>query len=100
MKLGQKPSKIWHETKELKNGFSKLTSQVDRLILLESFWLSVTAGKAKFWVLYGANIKTGTIFVKVNVMAARHELLLKEAQLITELNKNFDKPWIKKISIV
>ncbi len=100
MKLGQKPSKIWHETKELKSGFSKLTSQIDRLILLESFWSSVAAGKAKFWVLYGVNVKTGTIFVKVNVMAARHELILKEAQLITELNKNFDKPWINKISIV
>ena len=100
MKLGQKPSKIWHETKELKNSFSKLTSQIDKLILLESLWTAAAAGKAKFWVLDGANIKTGTVFVKVKVMAARHELILKEAQLITELNKNFDKPWIKKISIV
>lgn len=98
MKFGQKPGKIWHESKELKNSFSRMTSQIDKLILLESVWAGVTAGKAKFWELYA--VKGSTVFVKVNVMAARHELLLKEQQLITELNKRFQKPWIKKISII
>jgi len=98
MKLGQKPGKIWHETSELKNKFSRLTSQVDRLLLLESVWSRVTAGKEKFWNLYA--VKGGTVYVKVTVIAARHELMLRENNLIAELNKSFDKPWIKKISIL
>ena len=98
MKLGQKPSKIWHEPSELKNSFSRFTGQINKLILLENVWARVTASKGKFWQLYA--VKGSTIFVKVNVMAARHELLLKEKQLIEELNKSFDKPWIKKISIM
>ena len=98
MKFGQKPAKIWHETKELTNDFSKLNSQINRLLLLDNLWEKVTGSKAKFWQLYA--VKGSTIFVTVKVMAARHELLLKEKTLIKELNKSFDKPWIRKISIV
>jgi hypothetical protein len=97
MKFGQKPAPIWHESKELKNSFSKLNSQVNRLLLLDNLWEKVTGSRAKFWNLYA--VKGNTVFVKVKVMAARHELLLKEKELIKELNKNFEKPWIKKISI-
>lgn len=98
MKLGQKPGKIWHETKELSNRFSKLNSQINRLLLLDNIWERVTGTKSKFWSLYA--VKGNTIYVKVNVMAARHELLLRQKIIITELNKNFDTPWIKQISII
>lgn len=98
MKLGQKPGPIWHESKELKNTFGRFNSQINRLLLLDNIWEKVTGSKAKFWNLYA--VKGSTIYVKVTVMAARHELLLKEKTLIKELNKSFDKAWIKKISIV
>jgi hypothetical protein len=98
MKFGAKPPKIWHETNELKSAFSRLNSQVNRLILLESLWAKTAGSKTRYWQLYA--VKVGTVFVEVKVIAARHELLLKEKQLISELNKNFEKPWIKKISII
>jgi len=98
VKFGQKPPVIWHETKELRSGYSRLNSQISRLVLLDNLWQQKTGNKAKFWQLHAA--KAGIIYVKVNVPAARHELLLKEKQLIKELNANFDKPWIKTISIV
>ena len=98
MKLGQKPPVIWHETKELKNGFSRLNSQISRLVLLENLWEKSAGNKAKFWQLYA--VKAGVIYIKATVPAARHELLLKEKQLIKSLNENFDKPWIRQISIL
>ncbi|MDR0953680.1 MAG: DUF721 domain-containing protein [Elusimicrobiota bacterium] len=98
MKLGQKPGKIWHEASELQNKFSRINSQINRLILLENIWEKTLGSKAKFWVLDA--VKGGTIYVKVKVTAARHELLLKEKIIVKELNKHFDKPWIKQISIV
>ena len=98
MKLGQKPQPIWHKSAEVKGTFSRMNSQINRLLLLETLWDKTAGNKAKFWQLY--SVKGGIIYVKVNVMAARHELLIKERELIKELNKNFDKPWIKQISIV
>ena len=98
MKLGQKPRQVWHPSAEIKGSFSRMNSQINRLLLLEKLWEKLAGGKAKFWQLYA--VKSGIIYIKVDVMAARHELLIKERELIKELNKNFDKPWIKQISIV
>jgi hypothetical protein len=98
MKFGAKPPVIWHEAKELNKKFSKLNSRINKLLLLESLWEKQTGAKARFWRLDA--VKEGTIYIKVNVMAARHELKLKEKDLIKELNKSFDKPWIEKISIL
>ena len=97
MKLGQKPHPIWHKSVEVKGSFSRLNSQINRLLLLETLWDKLAGAKAKFWQLYA--VKGGIIYVKAAVPAARHELLIKESELIKELNKNFDKPWIKQISI-
>ena len=98
MKLGQKPRVIWHQPKELKNSFSRFGGQINKLLLLENLWDKAVGNKAKFWQLYA--VKGGVVYVKANIPAARHELLLKEKELIKELNKNFDKPWIKQLSIV
>ena len=65
---------------------------------METLWDKIAGSKAKFWQLYA--VKGGIIYIKASVPAARHELLIKERDLITELNKNFDKPWVKQISIV
>ena len=93
-----KKEQIWHEPKELKNPFSKLGSTLDRLIVLETVWNNDLGSRAKYWVLDA--VKEGTVYVKVNVMTARHELKLKEKEIIKEPNKNLEKPWIKRISVI
>lgn len=98
MKLGQEPPKIWHEMSDLTGKFNSLNSQVKRLLLLEKVWDNVIGSKGKFWKLDG--VQKDTIFVKVKVVAARQELLLNKEMLIRELNKHFQKAWIKEISVI
>lgn len=98
MKLGQKPPEIWHNSSELQGSYNRLKSQVDKLVLLESIWNKVVGSKAKFWQLDA--VQKNTIFVKVKVVAARQELLLNKAVIIKELNKYFQRDWIKEISII
>ena len=87
----------WHNSSELTNKFCHLNLKLNNLILLDNLWPIVLKNRAKFWEL--DSVKGGTIFVKVKSSPARHELLLKEKEIIKELNKNFNKPWIKKILI-
>jgi hypothetical protein len=98
MKLGQEPPKIWHEASELKGNYNRLNSQINRLLLLENIWDKVVGSKAKFWQIDA--VQKNTIFVKVKVVAARQELLLNKANIIKELNKYFQRAWIKEISII
>jgi hypothetical protein len=98
VKFGQKPPVIWHKAGEVKSSFYRLNAHVNRLLLLESLWENKTGGKSRFWRLYA--VKGGVIYVKTAAPAARQELMLKEKELIRELNKNFDRPWIKQISAV
>ena len=98
MKLGQKPRPVWHKSAEVKNSFSRMNGQINRLLLLETLWDKLAGSKARFWQIYA--VKGGIIYIKVDIMAARHDLLVKERELVKELNKNFDKPWIKQISII
>ena len=89
---------IWHESKEVLNSFSKLNGTLNRLIILENIWEKSLGTNAKYWDIDA--VQGGTIYVKVKVMAARHELKLKEKEIIRELNKNFDRAWIKRILII
>jgi len=98
MKLGQKPPEIWHNSSELQGSFNRLNNQVNKLILLEKVWTKVLGSKAKFWQL--DSVQKNTIFVKVKVVSARQELLLSKANIIKELNKYFQRAWIKEISII
>lgn len=97
MKLGQKAPEIWHKAGELQNNYNRLSAQVSKLVLLENVWNRVLGSKAKFWQLYA--VQKNTIFVKVKVVSARQELLLNKETIIKELNKHFQRSWIKEISI-
>ena len=44
-------------------------------------------------------VQGGTLFVQVKISVAKNELIARRQQLITELNKHFERPWIKKIEI-
>ena len=94
----QNKKETWYKSQEIKNSFWKLNNTVNRLILLEAVWIKVLGKKADYWIL--DSVKEGTVYVKVTVMAARHELKLKEKEIIKELNKNFKTPWIKQIFII
>lgn len=98
MKLGQEPPKIWHQSSEIIGKFNRLNSQVSRLLLLENIWDKVLGSKAKFWQLDA--VQKNTIYVKVKAVAARQELLLNKEKIIKELNKYYQKAWIKEISII
>ena len=87
----------WHNSSELNNKFYHLNLKLNNLILLDNLWAVVLKNRAKFWEL--DSVQGGTIFVKVKSSTARHELLLKEQEIIKELNKKFKNPWIKKILI-
>ena len=88
----------WHNSSELTKKFCRLNLKLNNLILLDNLWPIVLKNRAKFWEL--DSVKGGTVFVKVKSSPARHELLLKEKEIIKELNKKFERPWIKKISII
>ena len=87
----------WHSASEVTKQYSRLNLKLNNLILLDNIWSVVLKNKAKFWEL--DSVQGGNIFVKVKSSTARHELLLKEQEIIKELNKRFKSPWIKKILI-
>ena len=98
MKLGEKKTDTWHESNEIIVNFNRLNTQINRLLLLEKIWSKVVGSKSKYWQIDA--VKKDTIFVKVKVVTARQELLLNKANIIKELNKHFQRAWIKEISII
>ncbi len=97
MKFGEKPKKIWHSSSDLKSQFNRLNNRLNRLLILDHVWSQLVGNREKFWVLKA--VQKDTLYVRVKVSVARSELIAKREQLIKELNKHFDTPWIKKIEI-
>ena len=97
MKFGQNPRKEWHSSADLESRFNRLSSRLNRLMILDHVWTQLVGNKGKFWVLTA--VQHDTLYVQVKVSVARNELIAKKQQLITELNKHFDTPWIKRIEI-
>jgi len=98
MKFGEKPKKNWHSSAELKNSFNRLNKRLNRLMILDHVWKQLVGNREKFWVLQA--VQNDTLYVQVKVSVARTELIAKRAQLIKELNKHFDTPWIKQLEIL
>jgi len=97
MKFGEKPRPIWCPSSTLNNRFNRLNSKLNRLLILDHVWTQLVGAKGKFWVLYA--VQRDTLYVKVRVAVAKNELIARREQLIKELNKHFEKPWIKRIEI-
>lgn len=97
MKFGQKPRKIWHPTSELENRYASLNVKLNRLMILEHVWTRLVGDKARFWVLKG--VKGSIVYVHVKVAVAKNELIGKREQLVSEMNKHFDRPWISRIEL-
>ena len=98
MRLGQSPKKQWYSSQELQKPFNRLNKSLNRLMILEYVWNQQVGAKARFWVLKA--VQKDTLFVQVKASVAKNELNARQSQLIRELNKCFDTPWIKKIKII
>ena len=97
MKFGATPRKTWYASANLENRFNKLSSRLNRLLILEHVWTQLVGNKTRFWVLHA--VQNDTLYVKVNIAVAKNELIARRQQLIKELNKHFSQPWIKRIEI-
>lgn len=98
MKFGAKPRESWKTPAELGKKYNKLNVRFNRLMILEHVWAKLVGEKEKFWKL--SAVKGGILYVSVRLSVARSELTGRRENLIRELNKHFDKPWIEKIEIV
>lgn len=87
----------WHKTSEHFSRFNRIGTQISRLMILDYVWRSVVGIKTRFWVL--SAVQGSTLFVKVKAAVAKNELIGRRQELIKQLNKNFEKPWIRKIEI-
>jgi len=97
MKFGQNPKKEWKSARELGNVFNPLGKKLNRLLILDHVWKKLVGNKSKFWVLKA--VQGGTLFVETKAAVAKNELIARREQLIKELNKNFNPPWIEKIDV-
>ena len=66
-------------------------------MILEHVWTRLVGDKGRFWELKG--VQSGTLYIQVKMAVAKNELIARQRQLIREINKHFDSPWIKKIEI-
>jgi len=87
----------WHSSSELFNNYSRLSQQINRLMILKYLWEKSVGQKSRFWQLTA--VQGGTLFVKVKISVAKNDLVGRRRELIKELNKHFEKPWIKHIEI-
>ena len=97
MKFGASPRKTWKSSSQLMNRYNKLSSQLNRLMILDHVWTQLIGNKSKFWILEA--VQNDTLYVKAKVAVAKNELIARRQQLITELNKHFAQPWIHRIEI-
>lgn len=98
MKLGIPPKKQWRSSQELLNPRTALGRSLNRLMVLDYVWGQLVGNKGRFWVLHA--VKKNTLYVQVKASVARNELTARKSQLIWELNKHFESPWIKQIEII
>jgi len=98
LKFGAKPRKIWNSAEDLARGFNPLNHKLNRLMVLNSVWQKTAGAKSKFWILDAAT--NDAIYIKPSSSAAKHDLAARSGEIVKELNKHFDKPWIKRIEIL
>ena len=98
MKFGQSPNKQWRSSQELSSKFNPLAKTLNKLMVLDYVWGKLIGNKSRFWVLKA--VKKDTFYVQVKASVAKNELISRKRNLITELNKHFDTPWIKQIEII
>lgn len=97
MNFAHDPKDQWLNAGQLTHQHSRLSSTLNRLLILDYVWKKLVGSKVKFWQLEA--VQGRTLFVKVKVAVAKNELIARRGVLIKELNKHFSSPWIEKIEI-
>lgn len=71
--------------------------QTDRLMILNSVWAKKIGFLANHCQLLA--VKKGSIIIKAFSPAAAQELTMRSPRLIRDLNKYFNRPWIRFIKV-
>ena len=98
MKFGEPPKKKWHSSVEIGSQFNSLSKTLNRLMILDYVWDQIVGTKKRFCVLQA--VKKDTLYVQVKASVAKNELTGRRREIIRELNKHFESPWIKHIEII
>ncbi len=98
MKFGYPTKKKWYTSQELSSPVSRMGKTLNRLMVLDYTWNKLVGTKGRFWVLKA--VKQGTLYVQVKAAVAKNELTARRRELVSELNKHFQTPWIKHIEII
>ena len=98
MKFGEPPKKKCHSSAEIGSQFNSLSKTLNRLMILDYVWDQIVGTKKRFWVLQA--VKKDTLYVQVKASVAKNELTGRRREIIRELNKHFESPWIKHIEII
>lgn len=88
----------WVSANEITAHMGMLHRQLSNLSVLDKVWENEAGAMSKYWKLEA--VEGDAIVVKTSSAMAAHELALKEAQLLRNLNKHFSKPWIRFIKRV
>ena len=88
----------WTTGQDLVQSFQYRTGlSGDRLAIVSALWQKELGHLSGHWELVG--FKQGTLYVKPRSAAAAQELQLRGAGIARNLNKYFNRPWIKAIKI-
>lgn len=98
MRFGQKPRKVWNCASELEYKFNRINLRLNRLMILDHVWTQLVGNNARFWKLEA--VKGNNLMVRVRVSVAKNQLNGQREQLVKEINKHFEKPWIDRIEII
>jgi len=95
MFLTRKPSN-WTNIASIKTSWKSLNGlNTDRLAILEAVWKKETGRLSGHCEILG--VDKGCIVIKTNSAVVANELLMRNKQILQNLNKHFARPWIKNI---
>jgi len=70
----------------------------ERLAILDRVWERLYGHRVRLWKLDG--VQGGTLYVKTSSPAAAQELRMMAPAMIKELNKHFQRAWIRILKAV
>jgi len=89
----------WSKAGDILGGWKRNSVlDTERMSILNNIWEKEVGAFSRQWNLDG--IRRGVLCIKVRSPAASHELQMRGAQLVRDLNKYFKRSWIKGIRVI
>ena len=86
----------WSTAGELVRSFQfRAGVQPDKISILNAVWEKELGHFSRHWSLLG--VRRGTLYIRPRSSAAAHELQMRSAEILRDLNKYVSSPWIKAI---